>query len=209
MSNQQTIAVIDYGMGNLRSVSKALNHVAKDSQILITNDKQQIEQAEKIVFPGVGAVSHCMEELIKYDLIEPIKKAALEKPFLGICLGMQLLFDHSEENQGTKALGVFDGVVSLFNHANLKIPHMGWNNVRQTIDHPLWHKINNDSQFYFVHSYFVQPKNNINSGICNYGHEFTASIASDNIFATQFHPEKSQSDGLQLLKNFSTWKGIC
>lgn len=213
MSNQ-TIAVIDYGMGNLRSVSKALEHVAPQDNIIVTSNKDEINNSDKIIFPGVGAISHCMKELENYDLISTIKKSASEKPFLGICLGMQLLLNHSEENGGTKALEIINGQVPKFpdtvKEQGLSIPHMGWNRVSQSGKHPLWDKIKDDSHFYFVHSYYVEPIDSQHiSSFCNYGINFTSSIAKENIFATQFHPEKSQDNGLQLLKNFSNWDGKC
>lgn len=210
----QTIAVIDYGMGNLRSVSKALEHVAPNDTIIVTDDKNIIRDADKVVFPGVGAVSHCMGELQNHHLIDVVKQASAEKPFLGICLGMQLLFSRSEENNGTDALGIIEGNVPLFPDVvieqELCVPHMGWNNVSQSIEHPLWQGINDDAKFYFVHSYYVEPTNSdVISGSSHHGITFTASIAKDNIFATQFHPEKSQHDGLQLLENFTKWNGKC
>jgi glutamine amidotransferase len=206
------IAVIDYGMGNLRSVSKALEHVAPDTQIIITNQRSVIESADKVVLPGVGAISHCVEELAARGLAELVKKVATDKPFLGVCLGMQLLFDKSDENNGTEGLGVIPGTVPMFPPElvdnGFTIPHMGWNPVKHTIDHPLWHNIDDNAAFYFVHSYYAKPEDsNLISGLCSYGIDFCASIAHGNIFATQFHPEKSQHDGLQLLQNFANWNG--
>jgi len=208
-----TIAVIDYGMGNLRSVSKALEHVAPKLNIKITSRAEDIEQAEKIVFPGVGAISHCMQELEQRQLTKIVTEAAAYKPFLGICVGMQALFTSAAENEGTQALDILPGSVPKLPVADLgvlSIPHMGWNNVKQTIDHPLWQNIENNARFYFVHSYYVKPDEpSLTCGACNYGIEFTAAICRGNIFATQFHPEKSQHDGLQLLENFSKWDGTC
>ncbi len=208
-----TIAIIDYGMGNLRSVAKALEHVAPDMQILVSSSTAEIQQADKVVFPGVGGIAHCMDELQHRGLAEVITEVAAEKPFLGICVGMQALFENSEENDGTEGLAILHGSVPKFpakSMGDLSIPHMGWNNVEQTAEHPLWHNIEDDARFYFVHSFFVEPASqHLNAGVCNYGIDFSAAIYSNNIFATQFHPEKSQHDGLELLKNFSTWDGTC
>jgi len=210
------IAVVDYGMGNLRSVTKALEHVAQSGQqVVVTADPDVIESADRIVFPGQGAARDCMEHLTRLKLEGVIKKAAAEKPFLGVCMGMQVLMAHSEENQGVACMNMYDGDVHAFAkmknklHMNeLKIPHMGWNNVSQVQDHPIWHGIENDSRFYFVHSYYVDPADeNIVAGTTEYGIKFVSVIAHDNVFAAQFHPEKSAHDGLQLLKNFAQWDG--
>jgi len=202
----QTIAIVDYGMGNVRSVQKALEYVAPNDQCLLTNDSQIINDSDRVVFPGQGAMGACMKALQENDLIEVIKIASKEKPFLGICLGLQLLFDHSEENNGTDALSIIPGEVIKFKNIELKVPHMGWNKVKQIKKHPLWHKIDNNSRFYSVHSYFVkETDSSCVTGITNYGENFTSAIAQDKLFAVQFHPEKSQSDGLQLLKNFTNW----
>ena len=159
-----------------------------------------------MVFPGQGAMGACMSALQSNTLIEEIKFSAASKPFLGICLGLQLLFDYSEENNGTNGLSIVSGKVLKFRNSDLKIPHMGWNRVNQVLNHPLWHKIENNSRFYSVHSYYVDEEDpNCVVGTSEYGQTFTSAIAFDKLFAVQFHPEKSQSDGLQLLRNFTTW----
>ena len=209
------IVVVDYGMGNLRSVAKAIEHVASNQQVIISSDANEIANAERVVFPGQGAARDCMRELKERNLTQVILSAAKEKPFLGICMGMQVLLKHSEENNGIDCLGLYDGNVRFFgndlkNEKNekLKIPHMGWNGVDQKIDHPLWHNINNHSRFYFVHSYFMDPADkNLVAATSQYGNEFVSAIAKDNVFAVQCHPEKSAQDGLQLLKNFTQWNG--
>jgi glutamine amidotransferase len=211
------IAVVDYGMGNLRSVDKALEHVARSGQkVRITSSAEEIAEADRVVFPGQGAARDCMRELTERNLIAPIRQAAKEKPFLGICMGLQVLMSHSEENNGVDCMGLFKGEVRFFGKVlnrnkpaePLKIPHMGWNNVTQTISHPLWHGIKQGSRFYFVHSYYVDPVDEaIVAGETEYDIVFTSAIACDNLFAVQFHPEKSAADGLQLLKNFAQWDG--
>lgn len=211
------IAVVDYGMGNLRSVDKALEHVAAAGQVVrVTSSADDIASADRVVFPGQGAARDCMRELEQKNLIEPVRQAAKEKPFLGICMGLQVLMSHSEENDGVDCMGMYQGEVRFFgNELNrdaaserLKIPHMGWNNVTQTISHPLWHGIKQGSRFYFVHSYFVDPEDeSIVAGETAYDIVFTSAIACDNVFAVQFHPEKSAADGLQLLRNFTLWDG--
>jgi len=202
----QTIAIVDYGMGNVRSVQKALEYVAPNDYCLLTNDSQVINESDRVVFPGQGAMGACMAALKENDLIEVIKIASKEKPFLGICLGLQLLFDHSEENNGIDGLSIIPGDVIKFKNIEYKIPHMGWNEVKQIKNHPLWHNIDNNSRFYSVHSYYVQEKDSsCVAGTTYYGENFTSAIAQDKLFAVQFHPEKSQSDGLKLLKNFTNW----
>jgi len=209
------IAVIDYGMGNLRSVTKALEHVAPDQDIILTSDAATIHAADRVVFPGQGAAGACMRALENYAVRPGIEDAIKNKPFLGICMGLQVLLERSEENGGTDCLGYYPGAVRYFGAdmadkkgGRLKIPHMGWNEVSQKKPHPLWQGIADKQRFYFVHSYFVQPTDNaLTVGEAEYGHTFTAAIARDNVFAVQFHPEKSADAGLQLLKNFSTWNG--
>jgi glutamine amidotransferase len=206
-----SIAVVDYSMGNLRSVAKALEHVT-DDQILITSDAEAILNADRVVFPGQGAARDCMKELAKHELIDVIKQAAASKPFLGICMGMQVLLEHSQENDGVDCLGLYAGEVKAFKHKlagkNLKIPHMGWSQVEQTSEHPLWQGIASGSRFYFVHSYYVSPSDtSLMTGQTDYGIPYASAIAKDNIFAIQAHPEKSADDGLQLLKNFTRWNG--
>lgn len=211
-----TIAVIDYGMGNLRSVSKALEYAAAGAHVIVTFEPEQILRADRVVLPGVGAIRDCMGELKRLHLDDVIKEAARDKPFLGVCLGMQALLDFSEENDGTSGVGILPGRVLRFdadakNPATgepLKIPHMGWNQVCQTKAHPLWKGIAQDSHFYFVHSYYVAPATpEFIAGTTSYGLDFASAIARDNIFAVQFHPEKSQRAGLALLANFARWDG--
>ncbi|MDC9726938.1 MAG: imidazole glycerol phosphate synthase subunit HisH [Candidatus Thioglobus sp.] len=203
----QSIAIVDYGMGNVRSVQKAIEHVAPNDQVFLTDDATLINEADRIVFPGQGAMGACMQALNEHDLVATIKQAAHEKPFLGICLGLQLLFDHSQENGGTHGLSILDGEVVHFPETKLKIPHMGWNTVKHTIDHPLWQDIEDNARFYSVHSYYVQTADSsVIAGSTNYGIDFTCAVAQENMFAVQFHPEKSQHDGLQLLTNFVNWK---
>ena len=203
----QSIAIVDYGMGNVRSVQKAFEHVAPNDQIILTDDIQIINDADRVVFPGQGAMGGCMQALSAHGLQDTIKACANEKPFLGICLGLQLLFEHSEENNGTDGLSIIRGNVVKFDKSELKIPHMGWNTVNQVAKHPLWHNIDNNARFYSVHSYYVKTlDDSVIAGSTNYGIDFTCAIAKEQIFAVQFHPEKSQHDGLQLLTNFVNWK---
>jgi len=202
-----SIAIVDYGMGNVRSVQKAIEHVAPNDQVFLTDNAKLISEADRIVFPGQGAMGACMQALNEHGLVDVIKQAAHEKPFLGICLGLQLLFDHSQENGGTDGLSIIPGYVVKFDKSELKIPHMGWNTVKQDIDHPLWHNIDDNARFYSVHSYYVkEADHSVVAGSTDYGIDFTCAIAKDNMFAVQFHPEKSQHDGLQLLTNFINWK---
>lgn len=206
------VAVIDYGMGNLRSVSKALEAVADSHiEVLVTADPAEIRSADHIVFPGVGAIRDCMAELKKLELDKVITEIAAQKPFLGICLGMQALLTHSQENHGADGLNIINGDVVYFDQAieqGLKVPHMGWNQVEQTYSHPLWQDIPQNSRFYFVHSFYVKPVDETKiSGRSQYALPFAAALAQENVFAVQFHPEKSQHSGLQLLKNFINWDG--
>ena len=202
-----SIAIVDYGMGNVRSVQKAIEHVAPNDQVFLTDNAKLISEADRVVFPGQGAMGACMQALNEHGLVDVIKQAAHEKPFLGICLGLQLLFDHSQENGGTDGLSIIPGDVVKFDKSDLKIPHMGWNTVKQEFDHPLWHNIDDNSRFYSVHSYYVKEADqSVVVGSTDYGIDFTCAIAKDNMFAVQFHPEKSQHDGLQLLTNFVNWQ---
>jgi glutamine amidotransferase len=196
------IAIVDYGMGNLRSVQKAFEKVG--SPAIITRDADFIMSASGLVLPGVGAFGLCMERLEGYSLIDPIKNyIASGKPFLGICLGLQLLFEESEEFGNQKGLGVLKGKVLRFPSGDLKVPHMGWNNVRTERDSALFEGIPSDSFFYFVHSFYVQPTESVATGMTDYGVNFVSSVEKGNIYATQFHPEKSQRAGLRMLENFS------
>jgi glutamine amidotransferase len=200
------IAVVDYGMGNLRSVSKAIEHVAPQAEVLVTADPERIAAADKVVVPGQGAMRDCMRQLGESGAREAVIDAARHKPFLGICIGLQMLFEHGEEGD-TAGLGLLGGDVPRFRVSGLKIPHMGWNEVAQARPHPLWADIADDSRFYFVHSYYPAPREaSLTAGTAVYGQPFTCAIARDNIFAVQFHPEKSQSAGLQLLSNFVRWR---
>jgi len=209
----EKIAVVDYGMSNLHSVTSALNAVSNDRQIIeVCQRAEDIDNADRVVFPGQGAAADCMKQIQACALVPVLKKAAQEKPFLGICMGMQVLMEHSEENGGTSCLGMVSGSVRRFDTNmriegdRLKVPHMGWNQIQQTMDHPLWHGIHQDSYFYFVHSYYVALTHNEKAaGRTHYGIDFTSVLAQDNIFAMQCHPEKSADNGLQLLKNFLNW----
>jgi len=210
---KQRIAVLDYGMGNLRSVSKAIEHVAGNAQVEVTDDHEFIRQSDRVVFPGQGAARDCMTAIGQHHLNKAILDAAKDKPFLGICMGLQVLMQHSQENDGTNLLGLFAGDVVRFdgkaigdNGLPLKIPHMGWSRVDQTFAHPLWQGIDSGSRFYFVHSYHVQPQEkSLVAATTDYGIKFTSAISQNKLFAVQFHPEKSADAGLQLLENFVNW----
>lgn len=210
----QTIVVIDYGLGNLRSVSKAVEHVAgSGDRVLVTDSPEAIRAADRVVFPGQGAARDCMAALSNHHLNQAVLEAARTKPFFGICMGMQVLMEFSEENGGTKLMGLIPGQVRRFpdgldpQGGKLKIPQMGWNRVRQTRPHPIWAGVPDDSRFYFVHSYYVDPVDtSLTAGSTEYGIGYTSAIARGNLFATQFHPEKSAEHGLQLLRNFLNWK---
>jgi imidazole glycerol-phosphate synthase subunit HisH len=200
------IAVVDYGMGNLRSVSKALEHVARDAQVVVTSQAEVIRSADRVVVPGQGALPDCMRSLKASGAREAVLEALAAKPYLGICLGLQMLFEHGEEGD-TAGLGVLKGTVPRFSAPGLKIPHMGWNEVLQDRAHALWAGIADRSRFYFVHSYYPAPADRaLAAASCVYGAPFTCAVARDNIFAVQFHPEKSQTAGLQLLSNFIRWR---
>jgi glutamine amidotransferase len=212
----QSIAVIDYGMGNLRSVVNALEHVAgKNHKVVLTSNPDQVMRAQRVVFPGQGAARDCMRAIDQYELRETICDVAANKPFLGICMGMQVLMEHSEENQGTDCLGIYPGQVRYFgddHHGEdgekLKVPHMGWNQLHQVGEHPLWKAIDDDARFYFVHSYYLEASDqSLVIGECEYGFSFGCAIARDNVFALQCHPEKSADAGLRLLSNFIGWDG--
>lgn len=210
-----SVAVVDYGMGNLHSIAKALLRVAPQAEIRITHDTGLIASADRVVFPGVGAIRDCMAALDQRGLCDTLRQAAAEKPFLGICLGMQALLDHSEENGGIDGLGILPGQVLRFpddlRNASgnaLKVPHMGWNQVHQRHSHPLWRGIAQDSRFYFVHSYYAQPADpDAVAATADYPTPFACALALGNLFAVQFHPEKSQQAGLRLLENFLGWDG--
>lgn len=207
------IAVVDYGMGNLRSVHKALEHVAPNVNTVVTSDPEVVRQAQRVVVPGQGAMPNCMRELDSRGLRDTVMEAAANKPFLGICIGLQMLFEESEEGH-IKGLNILPGKVRHFpapamvmpGGQKLKVPHMGWNQVHQTMTHPLWNGIADDARFYFVHSYYVETENTTAiAAQSEYPFQFTCAVAKDNIFAVQFHPEKSHVAGLKLLSNFAQW----
>ena len=214
-----TVAVIDYGMGNLHSVAKAVEHVGRALDLAVTvavsADPRTIAAADRVIFPGVGAIRDCMAEINRLNVGEMVAEAMQTRPVLAICVGMQALMAHSEENDGVDCLGLVPGEVRYFGDelrddsgAWLKVPHMGWNEVRQTRDHPLWEGVPDGSRFYFVHSYYVQTsREDLVTGVSTYGREMVSAFADRNIFATQFHPEKSQTAGLRLLGNFLNWDG--
>lgn len=213
--SQQTVAVIDYGMGNLHSVASALSQVDPNVKVVITADPTVVAAADRVIFPGVGAMRDCMQGIKAAGLDLLLKEQiATGKPVLGICVGMQALLDHSEENGGVNCLSIFPGEVKFFgehhqdaNGKTLKVPHMGWNTITHN-DHPLWAEIPEASRFYFVHSFYIQTTDaSLVAATCDYGVQFHAALARDNLFAVQFHPEKSHTVGLQLLKNFLHWDG--
>ena len=210
------VAVLDYGTSNLRSVAKALEFVSDNQHdILVTDQRSVILSADRIVFPGQGAMGQCMQRLKDSGLDNIVQECVSTKPFLGICLGLQSLMQNSDEDGGVKGLGILPGKVHRFpdnvkdEHGDIcKIPHMGWNRVMQQKPHPLWKGIEDGARFYFVHSYYVQTKNDSDvAAKTNYAVEFTSAAARENVFATQFHPEKSQHAGLTLLSNFLSWEG--
>lgn len=212
------VAVIDYGMGNLHSVASALEHAGAD-EVIVTHDAEKIHQADRVVFPGVGAMRDCMAEIrrLKCDRLLADALVKQHKPVLAICVGMQALLSHSQENDGVDCLNLIPGEVRYFGNpltdaegARLKVPHMGWNEVRQVRDHPLWQGIEDGTRFYFVHSYYVDAVDrDLVVGSVQYGVSADAALARDNLFAVQFHPEKSATAGLKLLKNFLEWNGQC
>ncbi|MCU0928036.1 MAG: imidazole glycerol phosphate synthase subunit HisH [Burkholderiaceae bacterium] len=212
----RTVAVVDYGMGNLRSVSQAVAHVARDAdvKVIVTSNPEEVYAAERVVLPGQGAMRDCMRELNDSGLKDAVLHAAVHKPLMGVCVGMQMLLDHSEE-QDTPGLGLIGGRVRRFrlegqrqpDGSRYKVPQMGWNRVFQARPHPLWTGVPDGAWFYFVHSYFAQPSEpHHTAGETEYGVRFTCAVARDNIFATQFHPEKSAAHGLALYRNFLHWK---
>ena len=209
------IGVIDYGMGNLHSLGKSLERVAGSDRIEISFNPEKLLRCDKLVLPGVGGVRGCMNELRRLELNDLVIEASQKVPMLGICLGMQVMLEFSEENDGVPALGLFPGKVVRFPDPpadggpdRLKVPHMGWNRVHQTRGHRIWAGVPDDSWFYFVHSYHARPANTAHSiGVSDYVHPFTCAIARDNLVAFQFHPEKSQGAGLRLLSNFVQWDG--
>lgn len=206
--------MIDYGMGNLHSVAKALEHAAPSARIQVTDDPNVVADADRVVFPGQGAMPDCMRELDARGLRPALLQASRNKPFLGLCIGLQMLFDHSDEGD-VAGLGILPGKVVRFaankmidaHGQKLKVPHMGWNQVWQDHPHPLWQGIADGARFYFVHSYYAAAENAAHiSGHTNYPTPFTCAVAKENLFAVQFHPEKSQTAGLQLLTNFANWQ---
>jgi imidazole glycerol-phosphate synthase subunit HisH len=214
-NNANTVAVVDYGMGNLHSVAQAVRHAADQVgvEVFVTSDPEVVRKATRVVLPGQGAMPDCMRELDARGLRGAVIQSAKNKPWLGICIGLQMLFEHSEEGN-MDGLAVFPGRVVRFpsgqmqlpDGTRLKVPHMGWNEVQQRESHPLWGGIKDNSRFYFVHSYYVVPTDgSIAAGRTHYGLPFTSAAARDNIFAVQFHPEKSAQAGLQLLSNFMQW----
>ncbi len=216
MAVPETVAVIDYGVSNLRSVSKALEHIsAGRHRIQVCASPEGLLAADRIVFPGQGAIGDCMRHMAGLGLDQALLEAVRDKPFLGLCLGLQSLLDYSEEDGGTPCFGLFPGQVRRFpgdmhdarSGDRLKIPHMGWNQVLPVGEHPLWSGIEAGSRFYFVHSFYVEPANPAEvAGECEYGLRFACALARDNLFAVQFHPEKSQHAGLRLLGNFLDWR---
>ena len=212
---QQTVAVIDYGMGNLHSVKSALEHVAPEQQVVVTADPAVVAAADRVIFPGVGAIRDCMAEIKRLGFDKLLREqVATGKPVLGICVGMQALMDHSEENSGVDCIGILPGQVKFFGEHHkdaegsaLKVPHMGWNQVHHN-SHPLWADIPQNARFYFVHSFYIRAgEPGLVAATCDYGVEFHAALTRGNLFAVQFHPEKSHTAGLQLLKNFLHWDG--
>ncbi|NBO41420.1 MAG: imidazole glycerol phosphate synthase subunit HisH [Betaproteobacteria bacterium] len=213
-----SVAVIDYGMGNLRSVAQAVMAAAHGSgvDVIITSDPQQVRQADRVVLPGQGAMRDCMRELHDSGLLPEVLHAAAHKPLFGVCVGMQMLLYHSAEGDagGTACLGLIPGEVVKFELAGqlqpdgsrFKVPQMGWNRVRQASPHPLWSDVPDNSYFYFVHSFYAKPLDvRHTAGVTDYGQAFTSAVSRDNIFATQFHPEKSADMGLMLYRNFLSW----
>lgn len=215
INKRQTVAVIDYGMGNLHSVASALNHVAPEQEVIVTSNPAVVATADRVIFPGVGAIRDCMGEIKRLGFDQLLcDQIATGKPVLCICVGMQAIMDHSEENNGVECIGILPGQVRFFGEnyhdavgAHLKVPHMGWNQVHHD-NHPLWANIEQDSRFYFVHSFYILAEDSgLVTATCDYGLQFHAALTRGNLFAVQFHPEKSHTAGLQLLKNFLHWDG--
>lgn len=208
------VLIVDYGMGNLHSVAKAVQHVASHCDIEVSDDPAALQKADRVILPGVGAMRDCMQALTGGGWVDPIKAAWQEKPFLGICVGMQMLLDASEENDGAAGLALMPGVARHMGARaeGLKVPHMGWNEVHQQFEHPLWADIENDARFYFVHSYALpvmateSPSNEAIAGVVNYGQQWAAALIQNKVAAVQFHPEKSQTAGLTFLRNFMAWQ---
>lgn len=208
------VAIVDYGMGNLRSVHQAVRKVAPDATVCVTDDAKIIADAKRVVFPGQGAMRDCMREMDARGLRQAVIEAAHNKPFLGICIGLQMLFEHSSEGD-IPGLSVLPGEVVRFvsglkdeQGGKLKVPHMGWNRVHHA-QHALWNGIAQDARFYFVHSYYVQPSDaTLVQATSDYPKPFVCAVAKDNLFAVQFHPEKSAAAGLQLLRNFVNWNPV-
>jgi glutamine amidotransferase len=222
MAHPNTVAVVDYGMGNLRSVSQAVQHVAKGSgvEVIVTSRADEVMKAGRVVLPGQGAIADCMRELADSGMLPAVLHAAANKPLFGVCVGMQMLLTHSQEGQpgdggaGTAGLNLIPGEVLKFDLAGrtqpdgsrFKVPQMGWNQVDQAAPHPVWDGVPDGAYFYFVHSFYAQPSDaRHTAGFADYGARFTAALARDNIFATQFHPEKSADHGLALYRNFLHW----
>lgn len=213
------IVVVDYGMGNLRSVSKAVETVAPDDEVLVTSDAALIKEADRVICPGQGAALDCMQALQSHNLVEAITEVATTRPFFGICMGLQVLLTHSDENDGVDCLGIFDGRVQRFaaplldeNGGRLKVPHMGWSEVSRAgtaqAAHPMWEGIDDGTRFYFAHSYYCLPDDKTQvAATTHYGQSIAVAMAKESVFACQFHPEKSANSGLQLLTNFVRWNG--
>jgi imidazole glycerol-phosphate synthase subunit HisH len=212
--SKQLVAIVDYGMGNLHSARSALEHVGKNLEVVVTSDAEVIRKADRLVFPGVGAMRDCMAEICRLGFDQLIVEQVKQKPVLAICVGLQALLQHSSENEGVDCIGLVEGEVVQFDidardaeGNRLKVPHMGWNQVQQ-IPHPMWHQIEDSERFYFVHSYYTKPVQFSEIyGTTTYGVEFASVVSRPNLFAVQFHPEKSQHAGLQLLSNFLSWNG--
>jgi glutamine amidotransferase len=210
-----TIGVIDYGMGNLHSMTKALARVAPEDVVEVGSDPEQLSRTDRLVFPGVGGIRYCMDELQRLELHQMLLEYTERRPLLGVCVGLQALLRHSDENEGTNCLGLFPGDVVRFPDnmkdaagRTLKVPHMGWNRVHQTRAHPLWAGVGQDSSFYFVHSFYVRTEAGDQVlGCTEYGHEFASVLLRRNVVAVQFHLEKSQNAGLAMLANFVHWDG--